>query len=72
MVVHPQFGMTSREMQYFANFPIRQSRPLRLITWGDLIHWKGFHLSLRAFARFQARYPDCEYWIVVAAQKVTV
>jgi len=62
--VHPQYGMTSREMQYFANFPIRQSGPFRLISMGRLIHWKGFHLSLRAFAKFQASYPDSEYWIV--------
>ena len=62
--VHPQFGMTSREIQHFANFPIRRSRPFRLISMGRLIHWKGFHLSLRAFARFQASYPDSEYWIV--------
>ncbi len=59
-----QYGMTSREMQYFANFPIRQSGPFRLISMGRLIHWKGFHLSLRAFAKFQASYPDSEYWIV--------
>ena len=62
--VHPQFGMTSRERQYFANFPIRRSRPFRLISMGRLIHWKGFHLSLRAFAKFQANFPDSEYWIV--------
>jgi glycosyltransferase involved in cell wall biosynthesis len=62
--VHPQFGMTSGEIQYFANFPIRQSRPFRLISMGRLIHWKGFHLSLRAFAEFQVSYPDSEYWIV--------
>jgi len=62
--VHPQFGMTSRERQYFANFTIRQSRPFRIISMGRLIHWKGFHLSLRAFAKFQASYPDSEYWIV--------
>jgi glycosyltransferase involved in cell wall biosynthesis len=62
--VHPQLGMTGRERQYFANFPLRQSRPFRIISMGRLIHWKGFHLSLRAFAKFQASYPDSEYWVV--------
>jgi glycosyltransferase involved in cell wall biosynthesis len=62
--VHPQFAMTSRERQYFAKFPIRRSRPFRIISMGRLIHWKGFHLSLRAFAKFHANYPDSEYWIV--------
>ena len=64
--VHPQFGMTKRETQYFAEFPIRRSTPFRLISMGRLIHWKGFHLSLRAFAKFHAGYPDSEYWIVSA------
>lgn len=62
--VHPQFGMTRSEMQFFGSFPIRQSTSFRLISMGRLIHWKGFHLSLRAFAEFQADYPDSEYWIV--------
>jgi glycosyltransferase involved in cell wall biosynthesis len=62
--VHPQFGMTKSEMQYFAKFPIQADRAFRLISMGRLIHWKGFHLSLRAFARFQIDYPNSEYWIV--------
>ncbi|MGA7624821.1 MAG: glycosyltransferase [Candidatus Acidiferrales bacterium] len=63
VTVHPQFGMTSDEIQQFAKFPMRQSRPFRFISIGRLIHWKGFHLSLRAFAKFQASHPDSEYWI---------
>src|SRR5205085_1454539 len=65
--IHPQFGMSRREILCFGNFPIRPSTPatpFRLISMGRLIHWKGFHLSLRAFARFQTSYPDSEYWIV--------
>lgn len=62
--VHPQFGMSRREILYFGSFPIRPSTPFRLISMGRLIHWKGFHLSLRAFAKFQSSYPDSEYWIV--------
>jgi glycosyltransferase involved in cell wall biosynthesis len=29
---------------------------------GRLLHWKGFHLGLRAFA--QANLPDAEYWLL--------
>jgi glycosyltransferase involved in cell wall biosynthesis len=36
--------------------------PLRLISIGRLLHWKGFHLGLRAFAA--AQLPEAEYWIV--------
>lgn len=62
--VHPQFGMNRCEVQSFGNFPVRRSAPFRLISMGRLVHWKGFHLSLRAFAEFQASYPESEYWIV--------
>jgi glycosyltransferase involved in cell wall biosynthesis len=62
--VHPQFGMTDREIEYFAEFAVREGKPFRLISMGRLIHWKGFHLSLRAFAKFHDAHPDSEYWIV--------
>ena len=28
------------------------------------MHWKGFHLGLRAFARFNRLCPESEYWVV--------
>ncbi|AFZ01172.1 glycosyltransferase family 4 protein [Calothrix sp. PCC 6303] len=36
--------------------------PIRFISIGRLLHWKGFDLGLRAFAR--ANIPESEYWIV--------
>jgi len=36
--------------------------PVRLISIGRLLHWKGFHYGLRAFA--EAKLPWAEYWIV--------
>ncbi|MEO1342468.1 MAG: glycosyltransferase, partial [Cyanobacteria bacterium J06635_13] len=32
------------------------------ISIGRLLHWKGFHLGLRGFAK--ANLPDAEYWLV--------
>jgi len=63
VIVHPEFGMTKEEMQYFCGFPVRSSGTFRLISMGRLIHWKGFHLALRAFARFHASYPESVYLI---------
>lgn len=37
-------------------------QPFRMLTVGRLLHWKGVHLGLAAFAR--ADIPDAEYWIV--------
>jgi len=36
--------------------------PIRFVSIGRLLHWKGFHLGLRAFA--QAGLVDAQYWIV--------
>ncbi len=63
LMVHPMIGLTGQELQYFASFPIRRTGPFRVISMGRLLHWKGFHLALRAFARFHSSYPDSEYWI---------
>jgi glycosyltransferase involved in cell wall biosynthesis len=63
VLVQPVFGMMQKDFAYFDSFPIRNSTPFRMISMGRLIHWKGIHLALRAFAQFHASYPDSEYWI---------
>ena len=37
-------------------------QPIRFLSLGRLLHWKGFHLGLRAFA--EANLPNAEYWVV--------
>jgi glycosyltransferase involved in cell wall biosynthesis len=36
-------------------------QPVRFLSLGNLLHWKGFHLGLRAFAA--AGLPGAEYWL---------
>lgn len=36
--------------------------PVRFLSLGNLLHWKGFHLGLQAFA--SANLPGAEYWVV--------
>lgn len=36
--------------------------PIRFVSIGRHIHWKGYHLSIRAFAR--AGFDDAEYWLI--------
>jgi glycosyltransferase involved in cell wall biosynthesis len=37
---------------------------LRLVSVGRLVHVKGYHLSLPAFARLRACFPDSTYWLI--------
>jgi glycosyltransferase involved in cell wall biosynthesis len=41
---------------------IARAGTVRFISMGRLLHWKGFHLGLKAFAA--AAVPQSEYWIV--------
>ena len=59
-----QLGLSSEELAQLSQY--KNSDPqqkLRFISVGRLLHWKGFHLGLRAFAL--ANFPnEIEYWIV--------
>ena len=64
LVVEAQCGVTDEEIEFFGRFPLRTEKPFRLISIGRLLHWKGFHWGLQAFARFHRVCPESEYWIV--------
>jgi glycosyltransferase involved in cell wall biosynthesis len=57
-----QVGLSERELDLLAEFELPPALPVRFISVGRLLHWKGFHLGLRAFAELDD--PDAEYWIV--------
>jgi glycosyltransferase involved in cell wall biosynthesis len=58
----PEAGLPAEEIAHLNQFPIPNSAPIRFISMGRLLHWKGFHLGVRAFA--QANLPDAEYWLL--------
>jgi glycosyltransferase involved in cell wall biosynthesis len=59
-----QVGLPQEEILRLSTIPLCHSGPCRLISIGRLVHWKGFHLSVRAFADFHRQFPASEYWII--------
>ncbi|MDZ8055541.1 MAG: glycosyltransferase family 4 protein [Aulosira sp. ZfuVER01] len=55
-------GLLPEEIAVLNQYPIPAQQPVRFISMGRLLHWKGFHLGLRAFAK--ANLAEAEYWIV--------
>lgn len=58
----PEIGLLDEEIDELAKYQLPKLQPIRLISMGRLLHWKGFHLGIRAFA--QAELPNAEYWVV--------
>lgn len=64
VAVLSQVALSSEEEQQLAALPLRTHAPFRMVSVGSLLHLKGFHLSLAAFARHAATNSDSEYWII--------
>ena len=62
--VFSQVGLPEEDICKLGAIPFRQSAPFRLISMGNLLHWKGFELGLRAFGLFSQQFPTSEYWVV--------
>lgn len=57
-----QLGLSEAEISDLAQYQIPENVPIRFVSIGRLLHWKGFHLGIRAF--HQANLANAEYWIV--------
>lgn len=55
-------ALSTHEIEELGRMASQSSATLRLISMGRLLHWKGYHLSIRAFA--EAALHDTEYWIL--------
>jgi len=60
----PQTALTDEDLALFESFPPPPSGPFRAICMGRLLHWKGFHLAIRAFAMFAKSNRDAELWLI--------
>jgi len=64
VLAYSEVGLGADEIHRLNNMPFRQGGPFRLISLGRLLHWKGFHLGLSAFAEFHRQFPGSDYWII--------
>jgi glycosyltransferase involved in cell wall biosynthesis len=64
VVQFPQGALAEEELDRFDRMPLPPEQPFRAICLGRLVHWKGFHLAIRAFAIFARSDPKAELWIV--------
>ena len=61
VIVYPHMGVASSEIPHAVE---SSTGSLQLVSVGRLLHWKGFHLGLMAFAQFQPEFPDTQYWLI--------
>ncbi len=62
--VLPSVALSEEDMAVLLSLAIRRSSPFRFLSVGRLLHFKGFHLELEAFSRFQKHFPASEYWVI--------
>jgi glycosyltransferase involved in cell wall biosynthesis len=59
-----QVGLSQSELKKLETIRHPAEKMFRLLSVGNLLHLKGYHLGLAAFARMQADVPGSEYWII--------
>lgn len=64
VTVFSQVAMATDEITRLQSLHPRNTDPFRVMSIGRLLHWKGFHLGLTAFARLQQIFPASEYWFI--------
>ncbi|MGL5082237.1 MAG: glycosyltransferase family 4 protein [Microcoleaceae cyanobacterium] len=60
--VFSESALSSTEIEHLAQTAQPEDSTLRFISMARLLHWKGLHLSIRAFAK--ADLAHAEYWIL--------
>ncbi len=56
-------GLSQQELARLGALPSPAPQPIRFISIARLLHWKGLHLSLQAFAQADFDH-NTEYWIL--------
>jgi glycosyltransferase involved in cell wall biosynthesis len=62
--VMPQVALPQSEIKSLSELPLHRSNSFRMMSIGRLLHLKGFHLGLEAFAKCQQEFSASEYWLI--------
>jgi glycosyltransferase involved in cell wall biosynthesis len=62
--VFSEAGLAESELEKLRTFPLADDGPIRFLSLGRLLHWKGFEIGLRAFARIHHEVPKATFFIV--------
>ena len=62
--VYQEVSLALSEIQALGRIPAHNAPTFRMLSIGRLLHWKGFHLAVEGFARFQQQFAAAEYAIV--------
>jgi glycosyltransferase involved in cell wall biosynthesis len=62
--IYSESGIGTEEFPKLSVRAVRQAEPFRLVSIGRLLHWKGMHLGLLAFATFHKEFAASEYWVI--------
>ncbi|MEM1169043.1 MAG: glycosyltransferase family 4 protein [Cyanobacteria bacterium P01_H01_bin.35] len=57
-----QCGLQQKEIDFLQKLPPAPSSPIKFISIGRILHWKGFQLGFQAFAL--AKLDKAEYWVL--------
>jgi hypothetical protein len=60
--VFSQVGSPKEEISHLAHYKVPDSSPVRFISMGRLLHWKGFHLGLRALRSLSSTGQSTGLW----------
>ena len=64
VLILSQVGLAAEERAALEAVELKTTPPLRLISIGRLLPWKGFHMGIEAFAQLRRKFPHAEYWLI--------
>jgi glycosyltransferase involved in cell wall biosynthesis len=62
--VMSESALSRREIDLLSTLGMSDGKCFRIVSIGRMLHWKGFHLGLQAFAEIQQRFPQSEYCLI--------